>query len=77
MEPHVNAIVSHCYKLISDVARIRHLLSDEDTESLMRAIVSSRIDYVLLLNSAGNYNTLAVVSKMYNTKNGKLQMKTN
>ena len=45
MEPHVNAIVSHCYKLISDVARIRHLLSDEDTESLMRAIVSSRIDY--------------------------------
>ena len=45
MEPHVDAIVSHCYKLISDVARNRKLLSDSDTESLMHAIVSSRIDY--------------------------------
>ena len=45
MEPHVNTVVSFCYKLISDVGRNRKLLSDEDTESLMHAIVSSRVDY--------------------------------
>ena len=45
MEPHVDAIVSHCYKLISDVGQNRHLLSDKDTELLMHAMVSSRIDY--------------------------------
>ena len=45
MESQVNSIVSHCYKLIGDVARIRDLLSESDTVSLMHAIVSSRMDY--------------------------------
>ena len=45
MEQHVNSTVSLCYKLLSDVARVRHLLSDEDTESLVHSIVSSRLDY--------------------------------
>lgn len=45
MESQVNSIVSHCYKLIGDVARIRDLLSDTDAVSLMHAIVSSRVDY--------------------------------
>ena len=45
MDSHVDATVSYCYKLISDVARIRYLLSNEDTVSLMHAIVSSRLDY--------------------------------
>ena len=45
MESQVNSIVSHCYKLIGDIARIRDLLSDKDTVSLMHAIVSSRLDY--------------------------------
>lgn len=49
MEPQVNATVAYCYKLISDVARERHLLSDSDTESLMHAIVSSRLDYCNIL----------------------------
>ena len=45
MEHHVNSTVSLCYKLLSDVASIRHLLSDEDTESLVLSIVGSRLDY--------------------------------
>ena len=45
MEHQVDAIVSHCYKLICDVGQNRHLLSDKDTELLMQAMVSSRIDY--------------------------------
>ena len=45
MEHQVDAIVSHCYKLICDVGQNRHLLSDKDTELLMQAMVSSRLDY--------------------------------
>ena len=45
MDHQVNGIVSHCYKLISDVRQYRHLLCDKDTELLMHAMVSSRIDY--------------------------------
>ena len=45
MEHHVNSTVSLCYKLLSDVSCVRHLLSDEDTESLVHSIVSSRLDY--------------------------------
>ena len=67
MEPHVNAIVSHCYKLMSDVARIRHLLSDEDTESLMHAIVSSRIDYCNSLLYGVNKSVIFKLQKVQNT----------
>lgn len=49
MDKQVNSIVSHCYKKLGDVARNRHLLSDEDTVLLMHAIVSSRIDYCNIL----------------------------
>lgn len=45
MEYHVNSTVSLCYKLLGDVARVRHLLSDSDTESLVHSIVGSRLDY--------------------------------
>ena len=45
MDDQVDSIVSHCYKLISDVGQQRHLLCKEDTELLMHAVVSSRIDY--------------------------------
>ena len=45
MEHHVNSTVSLCYSLLGDVARVRHLLSDEDTESLVLSILGSRLDY--------------------------------
>ena len=45
MEHHVDSTVALCYKLLSDVASVRNLLSDEDTESLVLSIVGSRLDY--------------------------------
>ena len=59
MESQVDAIVGHCYKLIGDVARIRHLLDDKDTESLMHAIMSSRIDYCNSLFCGINKNLIS------------------
>ena len=66
MESQVNAIVSHCYKLIGDVARIRDLLDDNDAESLMHAIVSSRIDYCNSLFFGINKNLIAKLQMAQN-----------
>ena len=45
LEPHVNTLVSHCYKLLKDVRSIRNLLSNNETEQLVHSIISSRLDY--------------------------------
>ena len=45
MDNHIDGIVSHCYKLLGDVRRNRHLLSDENVETVVHSIVSSRLDY--------------------------------
>ena len=66
MEPHVNTTVSYCYKLMRDVARIRHLLSDDDTTSLMHAIVSSRIDYCNSLLYGVNKSVVQKLQKVQN-----------
>ena len=45
MKKHVNKIVSHCYKLLKDIGRVRNMLSEKHTEMLVHAVTSSRIDY--------------------------------
>ena len=45
MDKHVNKIVSHSYKLLTDIGRVRNILTMEDTETLVHAVTSSRLDY--------------------------------
>ena len=45
LDKHVNHIVSHCYKLLKDIRRIRNVLSKEHTEMLIHAVITSRLDY--------------------------------
>ena len=42
---HINKIVSHCYKILKDIGSIRSVLTKEDTETLVHAVTSSRMDY--------------------------------
>ena len=44
MDKHVNKIVSHCYKLLKDIGRIRNVLSKKHVEMLVHAVISSRLD---------------------------------
>ena len=45
LEKHINKIVSHCYKLLKDIGRIRNVLSRKhNTEILVHAIITSRLD---------------------------------
>ena len=45
MDMHINKIVSHCYKLLRDIGRIRNVLSKKHTEMLLHPIVTNRLDY--------------------------------
>ena len=45
LDKHINKIVSHCYKLLKDLGRIRNVLSQKHAEMLVHAIITSRLDY--------------------------------
>ena len=38
-------LVSHCYKLLKNIGRIRNIISMTHTEMLVHAVISSRLDY--------------------------------
>ena len=44
LKTHVNKIVSHSFKLLKDIGRVRNVLSEKHTESLVHAVISSRLD---------------------------------
>ena len=45
MDKHINCIVSHCYKILRDISRIKKYLQKSHLEQLVHAIISSRLDY--------------------------------
>ena len=42
---HVNQVVSHCYKILKDIGRIRSVLSQKHTEIIVHSVISNRMDY--------------------------------
>ena len=52
MDKPVNNIVSHCYQLLKNIGRVRNVLSKKNTEMLVHAVITSRLDYCnsLLIN---------------------------
>ncbi len=61
MDKHINFIVSHCYKILKDIGRIKKCLHQDHLEGLVHAVISSRLDYCnsLFVNiSKDNLNKL-------------------
>ncbi len=52
MNKHVNSVVSHCYKILKDIGRIKKYLEKSRLEQLVHAVIASRLDYCnsLLVN---------------------------
>jgi hypothetical protein len=44
MAKHVNQVVSHCYKILRDIGRIKKHVSVSHLERLVHAVISSRLD---------------------------------
>lgn len=66
MAPQVNSVVSHCYKLLSDIGKVRNLLSNKHTEMLVQAVVGSRLDYCNSLLYGINKNVIQKYQKVQN-----------
>ena len=45
MDKHINHIVSHCYKILKDIGRIKKCLQQDHLERIVHAVISSRLDY--------------------------------
>ena len=67
LEKHINQIVSHCYKLLRDIGRIRNILSKKHTETLIHAVISSRIDYCNSLFMNLNKSNIYKLQKVQNS----------
>lgn len=66
MDVHVNSLVSHCFKLLSDIGKIRKLLSEKDTTLLVHAVISSRLDYCNSLLYGANQEHIKKLQKVQN-----------
>ena len=67
MDTHVNKRVSHCYKLLRDIGRIRSILSREHVEMLVHAVIASRLDYCNSILCNMNKSNLYKLQKVQNT----------
>ena len=65
-EVHINNVVSLCYKSLSDIGKVRHLLSNKNTELLVHAAVGSRLDYCNSLLYGSNKTLINKLQKVQN-----------
>ena len=66
MDVHVNNVVGLCYKMLSDIGKVRHLLSNKHTELLVHAVISSRLDYCNSLLYVANKTLINKLQKVQN-----------
>ena len=66
MDVQVNSVVSLCYKLLSDIGKIRNLLSYKHAQMLVHAVISSRLDYCNSLLYGANKSLINKLQKVQN-----------
>ena len=66
MDVYINSLVSHCFKLLSDIGKIRNLLTPKHTELLVHAVISSRLDYCNSLLYGTNKEHIEKLQKVQN-----------
>ena len=66
MTNHINKIVSHCFKILKDIRRIRSFLTQKDTETLVHSVTSMRFDYCNSLFHKINKSNIDKLQKVQN-----------
>ena len=67
MEKHINSIVSHCYKILRDISRIKKYIQRKELEQLVHAVVIFRLDYCNSLFVNLNKEQLFKLQKVQNS----------
>jgi hypothetical protein len=66
LDNHVNKVTSHSYKILRDVSQIKKFLSKERLQTLVHAIVTSRLDYCNSLFTGLTKNNIRKLQKVQN-----------
>jgi hypothetical protein len=66
MDKHINGVVSHCYKILKDIGRIKKCLQKKHLETLVHAVTSSRLDYCNSLFININKDNIYKLQKVQN-----------
>lgn len=66
MDKHINQIVSHGFKILKDIGRIKKCLERSHIERLVHAVISSRLDYCNSLFMNVSKDNLFKLQKMQN-----------
>ena len=67
MDKQINSIVSHCYKILKVIGRIKSFLQKIDLEKLVHSVITSRLDYCNSLYSNLNKENLFKLQKLQNS----------
>ena len=67
MEKHINSIVSHCYKILRDISRIKKYLKRKELEQIVHAVIIFRLDYCNSLFVNLNKEELFKLQKVQNS----------
>ena len=67
LNKHVNSIVSHCYKILRDIGRIKKYVTNNQLETLVHAVISSCLDYCNCLLVNINKENLFKLQKVQNS----------
>ena len=66
MDKHINCLVSHCYKILRDISRIKKYIQRLHLELLVHAVITSRLDYCNCLFVNINKSNLFKMQKVQN-----------
>ena len=66
LDKHVNNIVSYTFKLLKNIGRVRKMITDKQTEMLVHAVSTSRLDYCNSLFINMNKANLFKLQKVQN-----------
>ena len=67
MDKHINSTVSNCYRLLKNIGRVRNILSNQHTEMLVHAVISTRYDYCNSLFINLNKGNIFKLQKVQNS----------
>ena len=62
----ISHVSSHCYQLLKSIGRIRNILSQNQIEILVHAVISSKIDYCNSVYYGINKNIISALQKVQN-----------
>ena len=67
LDKHVNFVVSHCYKILRDIGRVKKFMQRQHLEKIVHSVISHRLDYCNCLFVNMSKDNLFKLQKVQNS----------